>query len=121
MISEDGHRSVARIAIEDCKFERVHEIGIALRVITQLAQFAFRHRDKTSSRNSRAARRVASLSQLATLRTQYSYFGEAAAAGAAIAGEDAPIGAAGASLPLWACIDDLVEALAAAFACRLQR
>ena len=50
-----------------------------------------------------------------------SYFGEAAAAGAAIAGEGAPMGAIGASLPLLACIDDLVEAFAAAFACRLHR
>ena len=52
-----------------------------------------------------------------------SYFGEAAAAGAAIAGEGADIapGAAGGCLPFLACIDDLVSALAAAFACRLQR
>ena len=45
MVSEHGHRSVARIAIENCKFERVNEIGIALRVVTQLAQFTLRHRD----------------------------------------------------------------------------
>ena len=52
-----------------------------------------------------------------------SYFGEAAAAGeAAIADEGAAIaGAIGGSLPVLACIDDLVSALAASFACRLQR
>ena len=51
------------------------------------------------------------------------YLGEAAAAGAAIAGEGADIapGAAGGSLPDWACIDDFVAAFAASFACRLQR
>src|SRR5260221_12753175 len=61
---------------------------------------------------------------LATHRCANSYFGDAAALGAAIAGEGAPIddpGAIGISLPLLACIDDLVSALAAAFACRLQR
>ena len=50
-----------------------------------------------------------------------SYFGEAAALGAAIAGEGADIGAAGGSLPALACIDDFVPAFAASFACRLQR
>jgi hypothetical protein len=60
----------------------------------------------------------------ATHRERNSYFGEAAAAGAAIAGEGADIaedGAAGASLPALACIDDFVPAFAASFACRLQR
>ncbi len=60
----------------------------------------------------------------ATHREANSYFGEAAAAGAAIAGDGADIaedGAAGGSLPAWACIDDFVAAFAAAFACRLQR
>src|SRR5580658_11022444 len=59
MVSEHGHWRVARIAIEDCKFERVNEIGVALRVITQLAQFAFRHRAKVSV-GSRSSRRIAS-------------------------------------------------------------
>ena len=45
MVSEDGHRSVARVTIEDRKFEGVNEVGVALRVVTQLAQFAFRHCD----------------------------------------------------------------------------
>jgi hypothetical protein len=119
MISEDGHRSVARVAIEDCKFERVNEIGIALRVITQLAQFAFGHRDKVvadSSRTHDASR--ASMARDESVRN--SYFGEAAALGAAIAGEGADI-AAGGSLPAFACIDDFVPAFAASFACRLQR
>ena len=56
----------------------------------------------------------------ATHREANSYFGDAAAAGAAIAGDGADI-AEGASLPAWACIDDFVAAFAAAFACRLQR
>ena len=60
----------------------------------------------------------------ATHREANSYFGEAAAAGAAIAGEGADIaedGAAGGSLPAFACIDDFDAAFAASFACRLQR
>ena len=55
----------------------------------------------------------------ATHREANSYFGEAAAAGAAIAGEGADI--AGGSLPALAWLDDLVEAFAASFACRLHR
>src|SRR5579863_5039080 len=95
----------------------MYEVGVALRVITQLAQFAFRHRDKTRARDEthREPRR------LAIRRGANTYF-EAAAAGAAIAGEAAGAaiaGAAGASLPACACIDDLVEALLAAAACFL--
>ena len=45
MIFQHGHRHVAGIAIEDRKLERMNEVGVALGVITQLAQFAFRHRD----------------------------------------------------------------------------
>src|ERR1700691_5539831 len=115
MVSEHRHRRVARIAIEDCKFERVNEIGVALRVITQLAQFAFRHRAKSS----RSSRRIASHGGSRCVANVISYFGEAAAAGAAIAGEGALI--AGGSLPALDCGIDLFAALAAALACRLQR
>src|ERR1700689_3594327 len=71
------------------------------------------------SRTHREPRRLATHRRRAS-----SYLGEAAAAGAAIADEGAAIAAEGAvsgSLPVCACIDDLVAALAAAFACRLQR
>src|ERR1700676_1361061 len=121
MVSEDGHRSVARVAIENCKFERMNEIGIALRVVSQLAQFAFRHRDKVVENLYAATRREPRTARDASQRKFSSYLGEAAAAGAAIAGEAAPIGAIGGSLPDLACIDDLVAAFAASFACRLQR
>ena len=121
MVSEDSHRSVARVAIENCKFERVNEIGVALSVVSQLAQLAFRHRDNVVE-NLYAARRVANRGGLATRRcANNTYLGEAAAAGAAIAGEAAPIGAIGGSLPDLACCDDFVAAFAASFACRLQR
>lgn len=124
MVSEDGHRSVARVAIENCKFERVHEIGVALGVISQLAQFAFRHRDKFVEKfvRSTTRREPRTVKKLATRRSaKNTYLGEAAAAGAAIAGEAAAPGAIGGSLPDMACGDDLFAALAAAFACRLQR
>ena len=125
MVTENGHRSIARIAIENCKFKRVNEFGIALRVVTQFAQFAFRHRDYVVE-NLYAARRVANRKRLATRRSaKNTYLGEAAPAGAgggaAMAGEAAPIGAIGGSFPVLAWIDDLVSALAAAFACRLHR
>ena len=129
MVSEDCHRSVARIAIENCKFERVNEIGIALRVVTQLAQFTFGHRAKSwlpILSTTLEASRAATARDASKHNT---YLGEAAAAGAAIAGEGALIadegaaiaGAIGGSLPALACIDDFVAAFAASFACRLQR
>ena len=124
MVSEDGHRSVARIAIEDCKFERVNEVGIALRVVTQLAQFAFRHGDKKLIVDSSITLETSRAGMARDVSKRDIYLGEAAAAGAAIAGEGADIaveGAAGGSLPFIACGDDLFAALAAAFACRLQR
>ena len=122
MVSEHGHWRVARIAIEDCKFERVNEIGVALRVVTQLAQFAFRHRANVSV-GSRSSRRIASHGGSRCVANVNSYFGEAAAAGAAAGGALAVEGAliAGGSLPALDCGIDLFAALAAAFACRLHR
>jgi len=105
MLSEDGHWSVARIAIENCKFERVNEIGIALRVITQLAQFALRHRDKRLTVDSSITLETSRAAMARDVSKRNNYLGEAAAAGAAIAGEGADIaveGAAGGSLPFFA-------------------
>jgi hypothetical protein len=119
MLSEDGHGSVARIAVEDRKLEGVNEVGVALRIITQLAQFAFRHR--LSRRRFARSPQPTHLEpwRPATHRSANSYFvvGEAAAAGEA-AGF---VGAAGTSLPLLVFCNDLVAALAASFAFLLQR
>src|SRR5215472_3344468 len=44
MIAQDHHRGVTRVAVENREFERVEELRIALRVLTQLAQFTLGHR-----------------------------------------------------------------------------
>src|ERR1019366_10424904 len=113
MLSEDGHGSVARIAVEDRKLEGVNEVGVALRIITQLAQFAFRHRlsRRRFAYNPQPTRREPW--RPATRRSANSYFVVGEAAGIA--------GAAGTSLPLLVCGNDLVAALAASFAFFLQR
>ena len=128
MVTEHGHRRVARIAIEDRELKWVNEVGVPLRVIAQFAQFTFRHRDKLRAQQD--ASRTGTARDMSMRAIPYlegaaagaAIAGDAAAfAGAAIAGDAAAIGAIGISLPLLACDDDLVAALAAAFAWRLQR
>ena len=44
MLPEDGHRSIARVAVENRESKRVQKVAVPERVIAQLAEFALRHR-----------------------------------------------------------------------------
>ena len=43
MLSENSHRRVARVAVQDSKAERISELAVAESVFAQLAEFAISH------------------------------------------------------------------------------